>query len=214
MNRLAEIRLALAAKQGRTFKNSADMRRYAEGEDDAGDSGGGGSKKPGGKFIEFIKEMGDKPVRSPETGKDIKLKSLKGDRGKKIQQEHFQKWLKKQDDKDEGGGKPEGKDEDKGKPEKEDKGKPEKEDKGDDAGKDKAISEAASYVTKVRKKIEGQPDSPERDADLKKMDDLLKTLNGPVPNPKALDKVKEKAKEREPEGGGKSARVKKASFSW
>ncbi len=58
----------------------------------------GPSKKPGGKFIEFIKEMGDEKVRNPDTGNDVKLKSLgKTERGKKLQHEKFEKWLASQE---------------------------------------------------------------------------------------------------------------------
>ena len=68
------------------------------------------SKKPGGKFIEFMKEMGDEKVRNPDTGNDAKLKSLKGDKGRKLQHEKFEKWLASQEKSkgksDEKGGKP------------------------------------------------------------------------------------------------------------
>lgn len=65
-----------------------------EGEEEAK---AGSSKKPGGKFIQFMKEMGDEKVRNPDTGNDVKLKSLKGDRGKKLQHEKFEKWLASQE---------------------------------------------------------------------------------------------------------------------
>ena len=57
----------------------------------------GPSKRPGGKFIQFMKEMGDEKVRNPDTGNDVKLKSLKGDRGRKLQKEKFEKWLASQE---------------------------------------------------------------------------------------------------------------------
>ena len=68
----------------------------------------GRAAKEGGTFIDFLKDMGDKKVRSPDSGNDVKLKSLKGDRGRKIQQAEFQKWLKKNEGKDDGGGGKEG----------------------------------------------------------------------------------------------------------
>jgi hypothetical protein len=78
------------------------LRRLAAEEEEGGKKPGGG-KRPGGKFLEFMKEMGDTKVRNPDTGNDVKLKSLKGDKGKKLQNAEFEKWLKKQDDKDDKG---------------------------------------------------------------------------------------------------------------
>ena len=78
-----------------------------EGEEEAK---AGPSKKPGGKFIQFMEEMGDEKVRNPDTGNDVKLKSLKGEKGKKLQHEKFEKWLASQEKSkgksDEKGGKP------------------------------------------------------------------------------------------------------------
>ena len=83
------------------------IKQADEGEEEAK---AGPSKRPGGKFIQFMKEMGDEKVRNPDTGNDVKLKSLKGDRGKKLQHEKFEKWLASQEKSkgksDEKGGKP------------------------------------------------------------------------------------------------------------
>jgi DNA topoisomerase IB len=87
---------------------SMQVRRVASrfaaevAEEDAGGSGG----SIGGAFLEFLKEEGDNKVKSPDTGNQVKLKSLKGDKGKKVQQEEFQKWLSKNKDKDKGSAKP------------------------------------------------------------------------------------------------------------
>jgi tRNA nucleotidyltransferase/poly(A) polymerase len=75
------------------------------------DSGSGGGV--GGKYLEFLKEMGDKQMKNPDTGNQVKLKSLKGDKGKKLQQDEFQKWLSKNEDKG-GKGKGNGKDKSEG----------------------------------------------------------------------------------------------------
>ena len=70
------------------------IKQADEGEEEAK---AGPSKRPGGKFIQFMKEMGDEKVRNPDTGNDVKLKSLKGERGKKLQKEKFDKWLASQE---------------------------------------------------------------------------------------------------------------------
>jgi DNA topoisomerase-1 len=80
----------------------------AEAEEESG-SGGGVS----GAFLEFLKEEGDKKLKNPDTGNDVKLKSLKGDKGQKLQQELFQKWLSKNEDKDKGSAKPKKEDDEK-----------------------------------------------------------------------------------------------------
>lgn len=77
-------------------------------EEDAGSGGG-----VGGAFLEFLKEEGDKKLKNPDTGNQVKLKSLKGDKGKKVQQEEFQKWLSKNEDKDKGSAKPKKEDDEK-----------------------------------------------------------------------------------------------------
>ena len=65
----------------------------AQDEEDSSSGGGAGLS---GKFIEFLKEMGDTTVRNPDTNNWVKLKSLKGDRGKDMQRREFRKWVKKQ----------------------------------------------------------------------------------------------------------------------
>ncbi len=98
----AEVRVArLEAEVQRLKRHAAD-----EGGDDAGGGGGG---KPSGKFIQFMEEEGGKRLRNPDTGNDVMLKSLKGPKGKKLQQDAFKKWLDQQDKKDKPkGGKPKG----------------------------------------------------------------------------------------------------------
>lgn len=43
-----------------------------------------------------MKEHGDDKVTNPDTGNQVKLKSLKGDKGKKLLQKKFEQWAKKQ----------------------------------------------------------------------------------------------------------------------
>lgn len=64
------------------------------------------AERTASKMDEFLKEHGDKKVRNPDTGNDVKLKSLKGDKGKKLLQKEFEKWNKAQKGKgdDKGGG--------------------------------------------------------------------------------------------------------------
>ncbi len=95
------------------------------GEEDAKPSGGGGGK-PSGKFIEFMKEEGDKKLRNPDTGNNVKLKSLNGPKGKEVVRKLFEKWLDDQKKDQKGKPKDKAKEEDqkeKGKAEEE---KPEK----------------------------------------------------------------------------------------
>lgn len=62
------------------------------GEDEEEDSTGRG---PNPLFLEFIEEMGDAKFRNPETGMDVKLKSLsKTEKGRVIVKREFEKWLK------------------------------------------------------------------------------------------------------------------------
>ena len=43
-------------------------------------------------FVDFLEQQGDKKVKNPDTGNQVKLKSLKGPKGQKIQQEMFHAW--------------------------------------------------------------------------------------------------------------------------
>lgn len=70
------------------------LAQDGEGEED-GSSGKGGVS---GKFLQFMEEEGDSEVKNPDTGNTVKLKSLKGDKGRKVQQQEFQKWLNDQGD--------------------------------------------------------------------------------------------------------------------
>jgi len=66
-------------------------------EEDSSGSGGGVS----GSFLEFMEEVGDNRVTNPDTGNNVKVKSLKGPKGKKLVQEEFQRRLEKRKDKGE-----------------------------------------------------------------------------------------------------------------
>ena len=74
-------------------------RANPQEQDQGNETKAGPSTRPGGQFVQFMKEMGDEKVKNPDTGNIVKLKSLKGDKGKKIQQDEFKKWLKSQDGK-------------------------------------------------------------------------------------------------------------------
>ena len=78
------------------FKDAAAWvaLRYAAGEaaaeaEDEGSSGGGVS----GKFLQFLEEKGSDKMTNPDTGNKVKLKSLKGPKGKELQKREFKKWL-------------------------------------------------------------------------------------------------------------------------
>jgi hypothetical protein len=101
--RLEEL-ARLASDMDRVFIRRIRTAADGDGEDEAKPSGG--SKKPGGKFIQFMKEEGDTKVRNPDTGNQVKLKSLNGPKGKKVVQKAFQKWLAEQDKKDKAKNKP------------------------------------------------------------------------------------------------------------
>lgn len=71
----------------------ASIHVYANEEDQSSKG------RPGGKMIEFIKQEGDKRVRNPDTGNDVKIKSLgNGPKSKKLKGELFQKWLESQEE--------------------------------------------------------------------------------------------------------------------
>lgn len=78
-------------------------------------SGGGGKGGIGGLFAKFLSEQGKEKVKNPDTGKDVQISSLKGPKGKKLQQDLFEKWKKNQkgDNKENKGGKGKGEVDDK-----------------------------------------------------------------------------------------------------
>jgi hypothetical protein len=125
-DRSALIRLASSLPVGSPERRVvlAGLDKVAEDGDEEKDSGGSG--KPSGKFIEFMEEVGDQKVRNPDTGNEVKVKSLKGEKGKALVQKEFQKWLK-EPKKDEPKKKDEAK---KNEPKKKDEAK-KKDDKGD-----------------------------------------------------------------------------------
>lgn len=95
------------------------LAQDGEGDDDSSSGKGGVSSK----FVQFMEEEGDTEVKSPDTGNTVKLKSLKGDKGRQIQQQEFEKWLSKDRESDEpsssgsgGGGKDKEPPADKGRP--------------------------------------------------------------------------------------------------
>tara|TARA_B100000745_G_scaffold300398_1_gene254221 strand:+ start:4560 stop:5195 length:636 start_codon:yes stop_codon:yes gene_type:complete len=45
-----------------------------------------------GAFSDFMKEVGDQKVKNPDTGNMVKVKSLKGPKGKALVQKEFEKW--------------------------------------------------------------------------------------------------------------------------
>lgn len=68
------------------------LKTADEGEEES-EPASGGKGKLSGKFIEFMEFAGDTTVRNPDTGNTVKIKSLKGPRGKKLVQKLFQEWL-------------------------------------------------------------------------------------------------------------------------
>ena len=133
-DRSALIRLASTFPVGSPVRKVI-LRKVAE--EDAGGSG-----KPSGKFIEFMEEVGDQKVKNPDTGNEVKVKSLKGEKGQKLVQEQFQKWLKSK----EKGGDKEKDDKPKGKDEGKDEGKKDEGKKDDKPweGKPEGLAEAVA----------------------------------------------------------------------
>jgi hypothetical protein len=140
------IRLASSFPDGsRERRALLDALRTAADEEEP--EGGSGGAKPSGKFLEFLKEEGDRKVRNPDTGNDVKIKSLKGPKGKELAHELFEKWLAVQDSKGKGkedskgkgkeDSKGKGKEDSKGKGKEDSKGKPKEDSKG--KGKDQGF---------------------------------------------------------------------------
>lgn len=73
------------------------MRKYSDTEETKPSGKGGG---PSGKMLQFLKEYGDDRVTNPDTKNEVKIKSLQGPKGKVLQRELFEKWLKSQEKKD------------------------------------------------------------------------------------------------------------------
>ena len=71
--------------------------------EDEGDEGSSSSSGVSGDMVEFMKEFGDKIIRNPDTGNYVKVKSLKGDKGKRYVKEQFLKWKEKRDKKEKKG---------------------------------------------------------------------------------------------------------------
>lgn len=46
-----------------------------------------------GSFAEFMREVGDKKVTNPDTGNEVKIKSLKGPKGKELVHKEYERWV-------------------------------------------------------------------------------------------------------------------------
>jgi len=81
-----------------------DLSMRVAAEEEEAVPGGGGGKMPGGQWIEFMKEEGDKTIKNPDTGNTVKFKSLKGDKGKKLLRKKFEQWDKRRKQKEQSRG--------------------------------------------------------------------------------------------------------------
>ena len=77
-------------------ERQADAPGMSKGEEETKAPAGGSGGRASGKFIEFMKEVGDKQVHNPDTGNQVKMKSLRGPRGKELLRREFKKWLEEQ----------------------------------------------------------------------------------------------------------------------
>lgn len=93
------IRLAQSLPVGDESRRAILAALKAAAEDEEGGPSKGGF---GGSYAQFLMEVGDQKVRNPDTGNEVKVKSLKGPKGKALLQKEFEKWKKSQD-KAEGG---------------------------------------------------------------------------------------------------------------
>lgn len=52
----------------------------------------GGERKKGPTFNDFLKSQGEKKVKSPETGNDVQISSLRGPKGLALQKKLYESW--------------------------------------------------------------------------------------------------------------------------
>jgi hypothetical protein len=124
------------------------------GEPDEAKAAPGGKPAASGQMIEFIKEKGDERVKNPDTGNQVKIKSLGGGpKSKKLQKDLFKKWLDSKKDTPKPKKKAPKEDDSKGKTKKKKEDSPSKKDKSTSPGKAKSYSFGVTEkdVTRVRK---------------------------------------------------------------
>ena len=148
-DRSALIRLASSLPKGNPTRRGilAGLKRVAEeAEEEAKPKGG--KKKPGSMLKKFLAEVGDQKAKNPDTGNEVKVKTLAGkpkdSKAYKIFKDQFDKWMEEQD-----------KDEEKSK----DK-KPESKDKKPESKKkplieDKDSSEFKAYAEEMIDELSG-----------------------------------------------------------
>jgi len=56
----------------------------------------GGSAKKGPTFNDWLDDQGEKRVKNPDTENDVLIKSLRGEKGTKLQQKMYREWKKSQ----------------------------------------------------------------------------------------------------------------------
>jgi hypothetical protein len=100
-DRSALIRLASSLPKGNPTRRGilAGLKRVAEEED--AKPKGGGKKKPGSMLKKFLAEVGDQKAQNPDTGNQVKVKTLAGkpkdSKAYKIFKDQFDKWMEEQD---------------------------------------------------------------------------------------------------------------------
>ena len=82
-------------------KVAYELRKWAKGEPEEDVSPGGKGGGASGAFIDFMTEVGNNKVTNPDTGNRVKVKSLKGPKGKKWVQKEFERWKEEKAKKDE-----------------------------------------------------------------------------------------------------------------
>ena len=100
-DRSALIRLASTLPKGNPTRRGilAGLKRIAEEEE--AKPKGGGKKKPGSMLKKFLAEVGDQKAQNPDTGNQVKVKTLAGkpkdSKAYKLFKDQFDKWMEEQD---------------------------------------------------------------------------------------------------------------------
>jgi hypothetical protein len=206
------IRLASTLPKGSEERRAilSGLRIAAEGGDE--ESGGGGGVS--GKYLEFMDEVGDDKVTDPDTGNEVKVKSLGGKKkpkGDKWLKEQYGKWLEDQDKKDKKPKKKEkGDDEDKPKSEKPKSEKPKSEKPKSE--KEKADEEDdAAFQAKMDKQNEAVLKKEQDQATADEEDDAAFQAKMDKQNEAVLKKEQAKEPKKKKKGSARSAMIRLAS---
>ena len=104
------IRLAATLRKGSPLRRSV-LSGLRLAEEEGGGKGGGKGGGPGKALMKFLEEVGDQKTKNPDTGNEVKVKTLssapKDSKAYKLFQDQFDKWKKQQEkgeEKDKGGG--------------------------------------------------------------------------------------------------------------